>query len=46
MGVEDPQGYDVLNSRNSPLVGRAAEISIPKLQRRGFLRREVERLVN
>jgi malate dehydrogenase (oxaloacetate-decarboxylating)(NADP+) len=46
MGVEDPKEYQVLNSRNSPLVGRAVEHIYHKHQRHGFLRREVERLVN
>jgi malate dehydrogenase (oxaloacetate-decarboxylating)(NADP+) len=46
MGVDDPQSYEVLNSRNSPLVGRAVDYVYAKHQRHGLLRREVERLVN
>jgi len=46
IGVEDPQEYEVLNSRNSPLVGRAVDYIYAKRQRHGMLRREVERLVN
>jgi malate dehydrogenase (oxaloacetate-decarboxylating)(NADP+) len=46
MGVENPNEYEVLNSRNSPLVGRAVEHIYEKHQRHGYLRREVERLVN
>jgi malate dehydrogenase (oxaloacetate-decarboxylating)(NADP+) len=46
LGVDDPSEYEVLNSRNSPLVGRAVDHIYAKHQRRGFLRREVERLVN
>ena len=46
IGVEDPQEYEVLNSRNSPLVGRAVDYIYAKHQRHGMLRREVERLVN
>ena len=46
MGVEDPKEYEVLNSRNSPLVGRAVDYIYAKHQRHGYLRREVERLVN
>jgi malate dehydrogenase (oxaloacetate-decarboxylating)(NADP+) len=46
MGVENPKEYEVLNSRNSPLVGRAVEHIYGKHQRHGYLRREVERLVN
>jgi malate dehydrogenase (oxaloacetate-decarboxylating)(NADP+) len=45
-GVEDPREYEVLNSRNSPLVGRAVDYIYAKHQRHGMLRREVERLVN
>jgi malate dehydrogenase (oxaloacetate-decarboxylating)(NADP+) len=36
----------VLNSRNSPLVGRAVDHIYQKHQRHGMLRREIERLVN
>src|SRR5205085_7983340 len=46
MGVDDPKDYQVLNSRNSPLVGRAVDYIYNKRQRQGMLRREVERLVN
>ena len=46
MGVDNPREYQVLNSRNSPLVGRAVDYIYEKHQRHGFLRREVERLVN
>jgi malate dehydrogenase (oxaloacetate-decarboxylating)(NADP+) len=45
-GVENPKEYEVLNSRNSPLVGRAVDYIYQKHQRHGMLRREVERLVN
>ena len=46
LGVENPRDYEVLNSRNSPLVGRAVDHIYEKHQRHGMLRREVERLVN
>ncbi|WP_338501962.1 NADP-dependent malic enzyme [Sphingomonas kaistensis] len=46
LGVDDPSGFEVLNSRNSPLVGRAVDHLYGRLQRRGFLRREIERMVN
>jgi len=46
MGVDDPKEYEVLNSRNSPLVGRAVDFIYAKHQRHGMLRREIERLVN
>ncbi len=45
-GVENPKEFEVLNSRNSPLVGRAVDYIYEKHQRHGMLRREVERLVN
>ena len=46
MGVDDPNDYEVLNSRNSPLVGRAVDYIYAKHQRHGLLRREIERMVN
>ena len=46
IGVDDPSDYEVLNSRNSPLVGRAVDYIYQKHQRHGMLRREIERLVN
>ncbi|MGN6156224.1 MAG: NADP-dependent malic enzyme, partial [Sphingomicrobium sp.] len=46
LGVDDPKSYEVLNSRNSPLVGRAVDYIYGKHQRHGLLRREVERMVN
>src|SRR5947209_4611620 len=46
VAVEKPQQSEVLNSRNSPLVGRAVDYIYAKRQRQGMLRREVERLVN
>jgi len=46
LGVENPKDYEVLNSRNSPLVGRAVDYIYEKHQRHGLLRREIERMVN
>src|SRR5207342_98548 len=46
LGVDDPLQYEVLNSRNSPLVGRAVDYIYAKHQRHGMLRRAVERMVN
>jgi len=46
LGVENPRDYEVLNSRNSPLVGRAVDFLYAKRQRHGMLKREVERMVN
>jgi malate dehydrogenase (oxaloacetate-decarboxylating)(NADP+) len=46
MGVDNPREYEVLNSRNSPLVGRAVDYIYARHQRHGMLRREIERMVN
>ncbi|MEO5809407.1 MAG: phosphate acyltransferase, partial [Sphingomicrobium sp.] len=46
LGVDKPQEYEVLNSRNSPLVGRAVDYIYAKHQRHGMLRRAIERMVN
>ena len=46
LGIDKPEDYEVLNSRNSPLVGRAVDFLYAKRQRHGLLRREVERMVN
>ena len=46
LGVENAADYEVLNSRNSPLVGRAVDFIYEKHQRHGMLRREIERMVN
>ena len=45
-GVDNPEEFEVLNSRNSPLIGRAVDYIYSRHQRHGMLRREVERLVN
>ena len=46
LGVTDPETYEVHNSRNSPLVGQMVDLMYGRLQRRGYLKREVERLIN
>ncbi|WP_118857976.1 NADP-dependent malic enzyme [Sphingomonas mesophila] len=46
LGVDDAESYEVLNSRNSPLVDRAVEHLYKRRQRHGMLRREAERMVN
>ena len=46
LGVDDPEGFELHNSRISPLVPKMVDILYERLQRRGYLRREVERLVN
>jgi malate dehydrogenase (oxaloacetate-decarboxylating)(NADP+) len=46
LGVDDPSQFEVHNSRNSPLVPKMVELLYGRLQRRGYLHREVERMVN
>jgi malate dehydrogenase (oxaloacetate-decarboxylating)(NADP+) len=46
LGVDDPSAYEVHNSRHSPLVGRMVDMLYRRLQRRGYLRRDVERMIN
>ena len=45
MGVADVESYELHNSRNSPLVPRMIDHLYARLQRRGYLAREVERMV-
>ncbi|WP_343344375.1 NADP-dependent malic enzyme [Sphingomicrobium sp. XHP0239] len=45
-GVDDPESFEVLNSRNSPLVEKAVDFIYEKHQRKGMLRRQIERMVN
>ncbi len=46
IGVTDPENYPVHNSANSPLVPQMVERLYARLQRRGYLRRDVQRMVN
>jgi malate dehydrogenase (oxaloacetate-decarboxylating)(NADP+) len=46
LGVDDPDSYELHNSRHSPLVPHMVDKLYDRLQRRGYLRRECERLVN
>ena len=46
LGVDRPEDYEVHNSRNSPLVPQMADFLYERLQRRGYLRREAERMIN
>ena len=46
LGVDKPETYEVHNSRNSPLVPAMIDKLYERLQRRGYLRRECERMVN
>jgi malate dehydrogenase (oxaloacetate-decarboxylating)(NADP+) len=46
LGIDDPSRIEVHNSRNSPLVPRMVDRLYERLQRRGYLHRECERMVN
>ncbi|WP_066480439.1 MULTISPECIES: NADP-dependent malic enzyme [unclassified Sphingomonas] len=46
LGVTDPDSFEVHNSRVSPLVPRMVDFLYGRLQRRGYLRRDCERMVN
>ena len=46
LGVTDPTEYELHNSRVSPLVPQMVDFLYKRLQRRGYLRREIERMVN
>ncbi len=46
MGVPDPESFEVHNSVNSPHVPAMVEMLYERLQRRGYLRRDCERMVN
>jgi malate dehydrogenase (oxaloacetate-decarboxylating)(NADP+) len=46
LGAEDPESYEIHNSRHSPLVPAMVDLLYARLQRRGYLHRECERMVN
>jgi len=46
MGVADAESFEVHNSVNSPHVPEMVEMLYERLQRRGYLRRDIERMVN
>ncbi len=46
MGVRDADGFEIHNSVNSPLTESMIDMLYERLQRRGYLRRDCERLVN
>ena len=46
LGVRDPETYEVHNSYRSPLVPAMVDLLYGRLRRRGYLRRDCERLVN
>lgn len=46
LGVSDPDSFELHNSRNSPLVPAMVDFLYQRLHRRGYLRRDCERMVN
>jgi malate dehydrogenase (oxaloacetate-decarboxylating)(NADP+) len=46
LGITDPESFELHNSRHSPLVPQMVDYLYERLQRRGYLRREVEAMVN
>ena len=46
LGVDDPDSYELHNSRSSPLIERMVDYLYDRLKRRGTLRRECEAMVN
>ncbi len=46
LGVEDPESFEVHNSRNHPRTAEMADFLYQRLQRRGYMHRELERIVN
>jgi malate dehydrogenase (oxaloacetate-decarboxylating)(NADP+) len=46
LGVDDPDSFEVLNSRTYARVPEMVDFLYARLQRRGYLQREVERMVN
>ena len=46
LGVNDAESFELHNSVNSPLVPRMVDMLYERLQRRGYLRRDCERMVN
>ncbi|MBX3595752.1 NADP-dependent malic enzyme [Sphingomonas sp.] len=46
LGVADPESFELHNSRVSPLVPAMVDFLYARLQRRGYLRRDCERMVN
>ena len=46
IGVFDPENYPIHNSANSPLVPAMVERLYARLQRQGYLKRDVQRMVN
>ncbi len=46
LGVQDPETYEIHNSATSPHVAAMVETLYERLHRRGFMKRDVQRMVN
>ncbi|MEZ5709882.1 MAG: NADP-dependent malic enzyme [Blastomonas sp.] len=46
LAVDDPDAFEIHNSANSPHVAKMVDVLYDRLQRRGFLKRDVKRMVN
>jgi malate dehydrogenase (oxaloacetate-decarboxylating)(NADP+) len=46
LGVERPDDFELLNSRVYPRIGEMVDLLYGRLQRRGHLQRQIERMVN
>ncbi|WP_339823545.1 NADP-dependent malic enzyme [uncultured Parasphingorhabdus sp.] len=46
LGVSDPDRFEVHNSRNSPLVPDMVSMLYERLHRRGYMERDIKRMVN
>ncbi|MDT9599504.1 NADP-dependent malic enzyme [Sphingosinicella rhizophila] len=46
LGVDDPESYPLFNSRTYKRVPEMVDLLYRRLQRRGYLHREIERMVN
>ena len=46
LGVSNPEDYEVHNSRTSEMVPQMVDFLYERLQRRGYLKRDAERLIN
>ena len=46
MGISDPDSFEIHNSVSSPLIDDMVETLYGRLQRRGYLRRDIHRMVN
>jgi len=46
MGVSEPDSFEIHNSVSSPLINDMVESLYARLQRRGYLRRDIHRMVN